>query len=418
MNTKRHNVFARQKNIILLSTAFFMLLISQNNFDCTYPYLFENEENYTPGVKGNKLRALSQGLFNVVGIGAVRLLGYKASFVFGNLLVLPGIFIGCWLNHLAGNGGNSGKIGGIPAKSLVFQLYGYSVIQGIGQSIGCIAQGCYVDGIVNKKFIPEAYSIFSTFYNLSYPMGTLVIKLSKQGKEQNADFALITFALAAVVGTLLFLMLKPLCIANAKGKLFPFTSRTLTGSLVGFGDILMATVFVGVIFRFISSSFETPLERLQDSEAQATFFLCYGFAATFASVLGSLFLTEGTIGAFSAVSICLHAVSIVLYRICSVNDHLSKETLINLSYTYSVCYALASSTFVTIVFTLLSLRYSDDISFAMWMFQVLSCVVTACSTEEFKNWPLVFGCFGICGYISIFWSLFKVKRLSKSRIVS
>ena len=414
MNTKRHNVFARQKNIFLLSSAFFLLLISQNYFDYTYPYLFANKD-YSPGVVGNKLRSLSQGLFNVVGIGAVRLLGYKASFVFGNLLVLPGIFIGCWLNHLAANGGNSGKIGAIPGKSLVFQLYGYSMIQGVGQSIAWIAQGCYVDGIVDKKFIPEAYSIFSTFYNLSYPMGTLVMKVFKQGKVQNADWALIVFALAAVAGTLLFLMLKDLCISNVKGKLFPFTSETLKASLVGFGDILMATVFVGVIFGFISSSFESPLERVKDAEAQNNFFLCYGLAATFASVLGSFFLTEGSIGAFSGVSMCLHAVSIVLYRICLVNEDLNKETLIILSYTYSVCYALASSTFVTIVFALLSLRYSDDISFAMWMFQVLSCVATACATEKFRNWPVIFGSFGICGYISIFWSLFKVKKLAERK---
>ena len=201
-------------------------------------------------------------------------------------------------------------------------------------------------------------------------------------------------------------------------KFFPFTRANLGANLKDFLDIFASTLFMGVVIGFIGSQFNFPLNQNEDlNKNMFAFFLCNGFSACVASILGSFLMKPKNLWVFAIAACVLHVVAIGMYRyVCLkvVVMPLSVEKLGYFCYAYATCYGLASSTYITLMFTLVALRYEKNMGFAMWSFQVLNCLATGIAAYSLKDFVVpIFSVFGVLDYSSVFYTLYRIHRIKQ-----
>ena len=409
----REGFFCRQRNTLLLSAAFLLIFISQNYFECSFTFIFGGDIK-SVGQKANSIRKISQGLVNIVGIGIVNYFGYATSFIAGTAVAYPLIFIAAYIQNKAAH-----EVALIQISPLLKTLlWIFSFVQGAGHSIIWIAQGCYIGSVIEGIHCPEAFSLFAFFYNFSYPCGSVLMKYIKFSNSDKYTTGLIVVCSMSFLALPFYLLLKKQSISReSRGSLFPFTRANLGANLKDYFDIFPSTLFMGVVIGFIGSQFARPL--IDDKGLGGKiffFFLFYGLSACVASIMGSFLMKPKNLWVFAIAACVLHAGAIGMYQYAFLKVgkplEMSVDQLGYLCYAYATCYGLASSTYITLMFTLVALRYEKNMGFAMWSFQVLNCLATGIATYTLEGRVVaIFSVFGALGYGSVFYTLFRIHRM-------
>jgi hypothetical protein len=418
INKAREGFFGRQRNTLFLSAAFLLIFICQNYFEYSFTFIFEGKAEEV-GKTANSIRKISQGLVNIIGIAVVNWIGYHNSFISGTVVAYPLIFLAAWLHNQA-----TERVKLQQASLLIKALlWCFSAIQGAGHSIIWIAQGCYIATVIEGAHCAEAFSTFAFFYNFTYPCGNVLMKFVKIGEASKYTSGLIMISLLSLLALpFYFLMKKHKIDRSSQGSILPFTKANLGANLWSFCDILTATLFMGVVIGFIGTEFCRPLLKHNDLSSKLfEFFLCYGLFACVASLLGSWLMNPKSLAIFATAACILHIASIGMFQLVDNQVKLQGaestyaiETLGYLCYAYSACYGLASSTYITLLFTLVARRYEANMTFAMWLFQVLNCLATGLSRYPLKGSTFrTFIVSGILGYGSVFYTLYKINLSSQ-----
>lgn len=415
---KFYRSLRKNNSIILLSFGFFLLFILQN-------FLIISISDYLSGVgvQTGKIVSISYGLFNIIGLFVVDFIGYKWSLIIGGTLMIPFFISGIFAKLIVGD-----RITNELEDKIRLFMYPTGILDGIGQSILWIAQGCYISGVSDEETVSWAYGVFNLLFNLTGLVGSGIMWIFGSdggfagGITDRKDLiTLIVLACISSFGIIMFIFLTPLkspssqqqqqqqelsIVGEKEGK----KTISLTKTLIRLIPTMPAMAFMGVFLAFVGVGMIRPYSNANEKIRYLSM-MNNGLFTVIGSVICTAYLNTNRLPFFIIACLVFHAISFVLYGIdveFSQNDA-RKHVIVQVS---CATLGLANSIFITCIYTLISLRYQWCISIAMWIFMCINGIIGGLLTLELNcfEWALMLTVLAIPSYVGMLGEYYRMNR--------